>query len=72
MITLTLSFINLLLLLLLFIAFLKEVRCHEGQKSLAIAIELSSMMSHSSWVIYCLRDYPSLADLYVLLQKRLQ
>ncbi|XP_019851972.1 PREDICTED: uncharacterized protein LOC109581917 isoform X2 [Amphimedon queenslandica] len=54
------------------LTFLKEVRCHEGQKSLAIAIELSSMMSHTTWVVYCLRDYPSIADLYVLLQKRLQ
>ena len=44
---------------------------HEGHV-LAISIELSTMVTSSSWVIYNLKDYPSLADMYLLLSRKLK
>lgn len=53
------------------LTFLREVRVHEG-KSLAVAMEITTFMSHSSWIIYRLKDYPSLADLFLLLSRKLR
>jgi hypothetical protein len=53
------------------LTFLKDVRTHEGKKHLAIIIELSTLVSHTQWILYCVKDYPSIADFYVLLHKSL-